>query len=143
MRGFGFFNTTFTRDIRQLSDLTTNLFCQANLFTVCRFTVQVIQTQNVSNCSIQFQIIAAAARKMKKKICAAIGILSGQRGMKVKRVQNADPVNPWSPTVVNCFPPKGEKQIIPITMNILYMKLYKLAKIQAQYSIVSWPLKVR
>jgi hypothetical protein len=68
MRGFDFFNTTFTSYIRQLSDLTTNLFRQAYIFTVRLFTVQVIQTQNVSHCSIQFQIIAVAARNMKKKL---------------------------------------------------------------------------
>ena len=110
MRGFDFFNTTFTSYIRQLSDLSTNLFRQADIFTVRLFTVQVIQTQNVSNCSIQFQFIAVAARNMKKKNCAAIGLLSGQRLLKLMRMQNADPEYLWSPTIVNCFSPEAKSR---------------------------------
>jgi hypothetical protein len=56
---------------------TTNPECK-NL--ECRATVRVIQTQNVSSFSIQFQIIAAAAMRRKNND-AAFGILPGSFSM--------------------------------------------------------------
>jgi hypothetical protein len=43
------------------------------------YAIQIIQTQNVSSFSSQFQIKAVAVRKMEKEIiCAASGILLEQ-----------------------------------------------------------------
>jgi hypothetical protein len=93
--------STFTCYIHTIR-FSTNLSCQP--YSHFMSAIQVIQTQNVSSFSIQFQIKAVAARKSEKGIIyAASGILLGQMSGRCKSAILSSSINMWSPAIVNYF----------------------------------------
>jgi hypothetical protein len=123
--------STFTCNIRKLSELPPTSPAKHIQFLV--YSPGYPDTERfkfLKSVSIQSRNCQEDERK---NTCAAFGILLGQ-GRIGKSMINRKPFFPWSPALVNCFSPEGKKQIIQITMHLLYMKIYKYVGDGAEFS---------